>query len=574
MTSRFHLVTVGADTPTPNLEIASAALRRRGFEPTPLTLPASGLPRGIARSYKHTLRRFTHTPAPLIESWRVAQRVVASTQPGDIIVIGDEAGVGGVLALIEAARPAGERRRLWTVAGDGLALRTAQIAGTIDGLDMSQASEVDWELVQYRHASEVLATSELAVQILGDLAITAHLITGSLPPQPPAGPRADGGFWAPGAVSRASRSGEVMRAVASLPEGRLTVSTHDMSDGIWSGSTWESLYGVRAVLGDRLRRGDRPTSQPDAVIVGDPLTPPDAVTSSWRDSGVPTLVSGGSVAAAMWPEALTWANEDDLAALLAGKGAPSMARAATWSGPTDTPPGDESRARRVSVGVPVFRSVAFLDECVESILAQDQSPYEVVLIDDGSASPTVESALASWQNRAPDLIRIDRQPNRGVCVARNRLVESMTGDAFLLIDQDDVLEPSFISRTAGALRHDTSLWAVATWTEFFGDYEGIEAKPPFDRRVGLRENPIVSTAVLVDMSVRDAGIRFAPDLAFLYCEDWHVWSQIIAAGGRMGLVPEPLVRHRVHPASGGFQRTELAYRIGKARAVEPLLAKS
>jgi hypothetical protein len=73
------------------------------------------------------------------------------------------------------------------------------------------------------------------------------------------------------------------------------------------------------------------------------------------------------------------------------------------------------------------------------------------------------------------------------------------------------------------------------------------------------------------MSVRDAGIRFAPDLAFLYCEDWHLWSQIIAAGGRMGLVPEPLVRHRVHPASGGFQRTELAHRIGKARAIEPLL---
>lgn len=69
-------------------------------------------------------------------------------------------------------------------------------------------------------------------------------------------------------------------------------------------------------------------------------------------------------------------------------------------------------------------------------------------------------------------------------------------------------------RTADALRQDRSLWAVASWTEFFGDYEGIEAKPPFDRRVGLRKNPIVSTAALVDMSVRDAGIRFAPDLAF------------------------------------------------------------
>ena len=76
------------------------------------------------------------------------------------------------------------------------------------------------------------------------------------------------------------------------------------------------------------------------------------------------------------------------------------------------------------------------------------------------------------------------------------------------------------------------------------------------------------------MQVRAEGIMFEPDLAFLYCEDWHYWSQIIAAGGRMGLVPEPLIKHRVHRASGGFQRTEVAHRIGRARAISPLLRRT
>jgi GT2 family glycosyltransferase len=163
-----------------------------------------------------------------------------------------------------------------------------------------------------------------------------------------------------------------------------------------------------------------------------------------------------------------------------------------------------------------------------------------------------------------------RQPNRGVCVARNRLIDAMTGDAFVLVDQDDVMRPTFIERTGNAMRRDPAALAVATWTEFFGAYEAIEAKPPFDRRVGMRENPIVSTAALVDLGVRDRGIAFAPDLAFLYCEDWHFWSQIIAADGRMGLVPEPLVAHRVHFGSGGFQRTDRALAIGTSRATEPL----
>jgi GT2 family glycosyltransferase len=111
---------------------------------------------------------------------------------------------------------------------------------------------------------------------------------------------------------------------------------------------------------------------------------------------------------------------------------------------------------------------------------------------------------------------------------------------------------------------------VACWTEFFGDYEGVEAKPPFDHRVGLRENPIVSTSALVDMKVREMGIRFAPDLAFIYCEDWDVWAQIAAAGGKFGLVPRPLARHRVHAASGGHLRTELGHALGRARATQHL----
>jgi glycosyltransferase involved in cell wall biosynthesis len=224
----------------------------------------------------------------------------------------------------------------------------------------------------------------------------------------------------------------------------------------------------------------------------------------------------------------------------------------------------------VSVAVPVFGDVRFLDEAVNSILAQSQPPHELILVDDGSASPEVTEALAAAQRRDPDLVRVVTQPNRGVCVARNRAWEEMTGDAYLFVDSDDVLHPEFIEATATALRSDASLWAVATWTRFFGEYEGVEAKPPFDRRVGSRENPVVGTAMLLGPEVRDAGLGFAPDLAFLYCEDWDLWSRIVAAGGRIGLVPRALATHRVHPSSGGHARTELAHAIGKARATAHL----
>ena len=148
-----------------------------------------------------------------------------------------------------------------------------------------------------------------------------------------------------------------------------------------------------------------------------------------------------------------------------------------------TPGIDTSRARKVSVAVPVFREVAHLDACVESIVSQAQSPHEVILVDDGSRSEEVTRAIGAWCERHPDLIRSLSQSNQGVCVARNLALESMTGDTFLLVDADDELDARFIAACAEALRADPDLWAVATWTEFFGDYNGIEAKPPFDRRV-------------------------------------------------------------------------------------------
>ena len=203
------------------------------------------------------------------------------------------------------------------------------------------------------------------------------------------------------------------------------------------------------------------------------------------------------------------------------------------------------------------------------MLTQDLEPVEVIIVDDGSKSENVDRALASWVRR-DGRVRLLENPHRGVCVARNSALEEMAGDSFVFVDSDDVLAPTFLSSCARSLDRDGTLWAVATWTEFFGAYEGIEAKPPFDARVGQRENPIISTAALVDMRVREAGIRFEPDLAFVFCEDWHFWSQIIAAGGLFGLVPEPLARHRVHATSGGYLRTELASALGKSRATEPL----
>jgi len=550
-----------------HLVAVADALAEEGSELRHVTVPSDGLPAGDDLA----AAGFVETPDVLIEGWRAARHIEALSEPGDVVLVPGSALAGaGLVALDQLAQEPAGRRRLLVTAGDGEALRSLAIAGTIDGVGLDAAHAIDWEIVAYRYADAVLATSRLAAALVAGFGVDAFVVGASGPMVEASTPR-EGAIYVVDPPSRLARTGEVLRGLSGLGLGDVFVANGDEDDGIFVGSAWDALSGLRATFGERLQRGTPPN--PSAVIVGDPFRLPDDELHRLRGAAR-MIVPESSALAEHWPEAETWADADDLAALVSGSvgGAdPPEPRRQIVLGAA---PWDPDRARRVSAAIPVFGDTRFLDECVDSLLAQTQAAVEILLVDDGSASATVTEVLQAMVSKDPSVIRLLEQPNRGVCTARNAAWREMTGDAFLFVDADDVLDPRFIEATANGLRSDPEAWAMATWTRFFGGYEGVEAKPPFDRRVGLRENSIVGTAVLLGSEVSAAGVSFTPDMAFLYCEDWEVWSQVIAAGGRIGLVPRALSGHRVHPSSGGYQRTELAHAIGKARATAPLLRSS
>lgn len=537
-----------------------------------IDLLAHGLPKQLDRQHRATWKSFTATPQPLRESWRIARQVEAMTSPGDTVVFSDRSGTGALHAIEQAGAPAERRRRTIVVAGESRCLELLAVAGTIDGVGAELEYEIDQELAAYRFADLVITLSPLAVDLLASLGIAAVAV-GTI-----SGPNTvdlvrPATVSIPEPFSRLAATPTILRAIAGLPdEARprtVTVSLGDQPDLIWSGMAWDAADATRQLLGSTLHRGT--TESADVVVLGHPFALPPEEAELLKQRGARVLVRGGSASAQLWPDAAAWQDEDQLASLLMGEppGLPRMVPTGSKD-PFSDRKRDDARASRVSAGVPVFANTGYLNACLESLLAQTQPLHEILLIDDGSRSPLVTSAMEKWHRRHPQLIRVLTQPNRGVSVARNSMLEQMTGDAFVLVDADDELDPDFVGSCGEVLRADSSVSAVATWTEFFGKYQGVEAKPPMDIRVGRRENTIVSTCALVDMGVRDAGVRFTSDLAFLFCEDWDFWCQILASGGRFGLVPRPLARHRVHHSSGGFQRTPLAQTLGRARATARL----
>ena len=91
-----------------------------------------------------------------------------------------------------------------------------------------------------------------------------------------------------------------------------------------------------------------------------------------------------------------------------------------------------------SVIVPVYNVEKYLHRCVDSILAQSYSDFEVLLVDDGSIdkSGVICDDYALKDNR----IRVFHQANAGVSAARNKGIDEAKGEYVVFVDSDDYLK--------------------------------------------------------------------------------------------------------------------------------------
>lgn len=94
---------------------------------------------------------------------------------------------------------------------------------------------------------------------------------------------------------------------------------------------------------------------------------------------------------------------------------------------------------KISVIIPVFRVERTIKRCVDSVLQQTFTDWEMILVDDGSDdnSPQMCDSYAYTDRR----IRVIHQPNKGLGAARNSGIDAAEGECLMFLDSDDVLHP-------------------------------------------------------------------------------------------------------------------------------------
>ena len=90
----------------------------------------------------------------------------------------------------------------------------------------------------------------------------------------------------------------------------------------------------------------------------------------------------------------------------------------------------------ISVIMPAFNAAAFIAEGIDSILAQEHRPIEVIVVDDGSTDDTASIAAGFGSP-----VRCCTQKNTGPPSARNKGLSMARGDLIAFLDADDVYEP-------------------------------------------------------------------------------------------------------------------------------------
>jgi len=242
-----------------------------------------------------------------------------------------------------------------------------------------------------------------------------------------------------------------------------------------------------------------------------------------------------------------------------------------WTGGSSVPVGTlRSGTRpRVSVGIPLYDYEQYVEECVESVLAQEGVDVDVTIIDDASrdSSLAVARRIAA---RDPRVVVRAHESNHGHIATFSEALAVGDAPYVLKMDADDVLPPGSLARSVALLEARTDIafcygyaqrfegptpavppTRVRAWTVWSGP-DWIARRVRRGHNVILQPEVVIRRSALEQVGGHDARVAAASDL--------HLWLRL-ASVGSVGRVDGPVQGlYRVHGSNmhstmhGGFWR--------------------
>ncbi len=127
----------------------------------------------------------------------------------------------------------------------------------------------------------------------------------------------------------------------------------------------------------------------------------------------------------------------------------------------------ESKMPRFSIIVPVYKAEEYLNDCVDSILSQTYTDFELILVDDGSPDgcPEICDIYANNDGR----VSVIHKENGGHTSARTAGLDRASGDYVIYVDSDDYIEHGLLSRINEIIEADNVDIVAFDYVERYSD---------------------------------------------------------------------------------------------------------
>jgi glycosyltransferase involved in cell wall biosynthesis len=208
------------------------------------------------------------------------------------------------------------------------------------------------------------------------------------------------------------------------------------------------------------------------------------------------------------------------------------------------------REPKFSVVIPAYNASPYITDCLNSVLAQSEIDFEVIVVNDGSTDNTAQMV----SNFTDPRIHLIHRSNGGLAAARNTGIRAAKGEFVAFLDADDRWCVEKLAAHKQALETQTTASVSYDWSAFIdtqGERTGLlmaQTQKSLTPEALLLKNYLGngSTSV-VRRSVLEANNGFDESLHRLV--DQELWVRLAFNGHHFQLVPRQLTEYRIHPGS-------------------------
>ena len=198
----------------------------------------------------------------------------------------------------------------------------------------------------------------------------------------------------------------------------------------------------------------------------------------------------------------------------------------------------------ISIIIPVYNAEKTLARCIDSLLQQSFSDFEILLIDDGSTDSSLDICQKYAAGDAG--IKVLHHENAGVSITRNRGMENASGKFLMFCDSDDYVEPEWCEKLLQGIRTKEDAWVVsnAYKVNFSGECKAIDDLQHHPKSETYCDiylkylSPYLWNKIYNAGIIRQNNIRFRPDVEL--GEDAVFNTEYYKYCSSVTYIPEPL----------------------------------